>query len=267
MKLETGSSRNGNVKFLPLSIVGLRLVISLSGHFGGQTREDHPYPSKSYTRAISFWEMVERLPHTRMAGGVTPARCWVGGRAVVGGSELGERWLGGRPASGSPRGDIRITRPDMEAPAHRRTNHRTGHRVPTCGSASMVRVDAAHPHTRHRTDHPAPTCGSPCMMVVGGPAQNDGRGRPPPYTRTMYRVDARMFHIRGTGPQPHTVKQFALNDSPACLTRASSLMTARSPMFNVVSTCDWHAIISARPSGGVCVCNVCVGGGRGAWGL
>ena len=78
----------------------------------------------------------------------------------------------------------------------------------------MARVDDAHPHKSNRTDHPAPTCGSPCMMGVGHPGQNDGRVDATAHTRPMYRADARLFHIRGTGPQPIAVKQFGFNDNP-----------------------------------------------------
>ena len=83
---------------------------------------DHTFPFTGWTTAIGFWEMVERPPHTRMAGGVEPLQgeqCWASGRAVVGVSDVGEGGLGGRPASGSRRPDIRITQ------AHTNTNQHT----------------------------------------------------------------------------------------------------------------------------------------------
>ena len=85
---------------------------------------DHTFPFTGWTTAIGFWEMVERPPHTRMAGGVEPLQgeqCWASGRAVVGVSDVGEGGWGGRPASGSRSPGIRITPP--EGSAGRPPNH------------------------------------------------------------------------------------------------------------------------------------------------
>ena len=131
---------------------------------------------------------------------------------------MGEGGLAWRPHSGSRRPDMRTTRPDGRGrprappPIHAQTIERVT--LSRHADHPACRVDAAHPHTSHRTDHPGPTCGSPCMMGVGHPGQNDGRVDATAHTRPMYRADARLFHIRGTGPQPIAVKQFGFNDNP-----------------------------------------------------
>ena len=167
--------------------------------------------------------MVERLTHTRMGGGVwSPRGPHVGGAGGLWSEEvtcMGEGGLAWRPASGSRRPDMRTTRPDGRAgrprapsPIHAQTIERVT--LSRHADHPACRLDAAHPHTSHRTDHPGPTCGSPCMMGVGPPAQNDGMVDATGHTRAMYRADARLCQIRGTGPQPIAVKQFALNDNP-----------------------------------------------------
>ena len=134
--------------------------------------------------------MVGRLPHTRMVGGVEAQGArGRGGRAVVGGSDLGGKgWTGIQP---------------------------TGHPGPTSGSPSLTGVEAApsthkpssglpspdmrttlndgsaggprQPRTRNRVGEPAPTCGSPSMMGVDATA----------HTRTLYTAADRLKAIRG----------------------------------------------------------------------
>ena len=176
---------NGYGAFGPLSIIGLTFVRRLGGQccvcevrkwYGCLKGPWHPFPYKGRTVAICFWEMVERLTHTRMGGGVwSPRGPHVGGAGGLWSEEvtcMGEGGLAWRPHSGSRRPDMRTTRPDGRGrprppPIHAQTIERVT--LSRHADHPACRVDTAHPHTSHRTDHPAPTCGSPCMMGVGAP--------------------------------------------------------------------------------------------------
>ena len=127
MTLRSGSRPNGELTLGTLSIVD---SLPFVRRLGGQCRwrpgakvvwmlERTIAPLSLYkgrTVAICFWEMVERLTHTRMGGGVwSPRGPHVGGAGGLWSEEvtcMGEGGLAWRPHSGSRRPDMRTTRPD-----------------------------------------------------------------------------------------------------------------------------------------------------------
>ena len=63
----------------------------------------------------------------------------------------------------------------------------------------------------------------------------------------MYRADARLFHIRGTGPQPIAVQQFGFNDNP-CRPGSSTSSSSRTVVSHAIVPHSSRQHCRMRPS-------------------